>query len=95
MKFISAREFRIRPGEIWQALEQEGQVVVTSNGKPIAILTGISADSLEETLMALRQVRAEQALAKIRKSAQDAGVDRLTTEEIDQEIADARRARRD
>ncbi|MBM3266351.1 MAG: type II toxin-antitoxin system prevent-host-death family antitoxin [Candidatus Sericytochromatia bacterium] len=93
MKFVAAREFRIRPGEIWQLLEREGQVVVTSNGKPIAILTGVSADDLEDTLRALRQTRAEVALGKIRKAAQASGADRLGDEAIEAEIRSARRAR--
>ncbi len=94
MKFVAAREFRIRPGEIWQLLEAEGQVVVTSNGKPIAILTGVLGDDLEETLRILRQTRAEVALGKIRKAAQASGVDRMTEEAIDAEIREVRRSRR-
>ena len=50
MKFVTVRDFRIRPGEVWKNLEKDEEVIITSNGKPIAMLTGISDVTFDETI---------------------------------------------
>jgi antitoxin (DNA-binding transcriptional repressor) of toxin-antitoxin stability system len=42
--------------------------VLTTNGKPIAILLGIEEDELEETARAIRQGKAQLALSRLRKT---------------------------
>ncbi len=71
MQFVSSREFRIRPGEVWKRLEQQ-DLVVTSNGKPVAILARISEDDFEDTLILLRRLRAQMAVERMRKVATQA-----------------------
>lgn len=39
MKFVSSPELRISPGTVWRKLDQEKDLVVTSNGHPIGVLT--------------------------------------------------------
>ena len=69
-------------------------MVVTSNGKPIALLVGTSPETFDSTLETLRQAEALQALASIRQSARETGAAELSLEEINAEIAAARAARR-
>ena len=38
MKFISSRELRNRPGLVQKELSNQEDLVLTSNGKPVAIL---------------------------------------------------------
>ncbi|HDN95165.1 MAG TPA: type II toxin-antitoxin system prevent-host-death family antitoxin, partial [Nitrospirae bacterium] len=52
MKFVTVRDFRIKPGTVWSNLEKKEEVVITSNGKPIALLTGVSDVTFDETLRA-------------------------------------------
>ena len=33
MIFVSIRDMRTRPGEVWRQLQQEGNLIVTSNGR--------------------------------------------------------------
>lgn len=42
MDFVSVRELRTRSAAVWDALREEKDLVVTSNGKPIAefLVTG-------------------------------------------------------
>jgi prevent-host-death family protein len=54
MKFLSTRELRNRPGHV-RDLARKDELVLTSNGKPIAILLGVEEDELEETAHALRR----------------------------------------
>jgi prevent-host-death family protein len=93
MKFVTVRDFRIRPGEVWKNLEKDEEVIITSNGKPIAMLTGISDVTFDETLKIFRRAKAELAVSRMRKAAARKGLSRISKEEIDAEIKAARRAR--
>jgi antitoxin (DNA-binding transcriptional repressor) of toxin-antitoxin stability system len=46
MKFITVRELRGRSGQVWNTLAREREVILTSNGKPIAILSAVSEENL-------------------------------------------------
>lgn len=94
MKFVTVRDFRIRPGAVWSNLEKNEEVVITSNGKPIALLTGVSNVNFDETLRALRRAKAELALSKMRAAALEKGLNRLSEKEIEAEIKSVRRSRK-
>ncbi len=94
MRFIRVRDLRRRPGRVWSKLSREKEVILTSNGKPIAILSAVSEENLERALMALRQARAIAAVERMQSASIAAGNDRLTLEEIDAEIATVRKGRR-
>ena len=93
MEFITVRDLRVRPGHVWDRLNQHQDVIVTSNGRPIALLTHVSEDDVEETLMALRRARAHLAVSRMRTAAAQAGADRLTPDELETEIKAARQNR--
>ena len=94
MDFISIREFRTQPGKVWEKLARDHQLVVTRNGKPFAILTETSPAGLETDLQDLRRARFGQALAGIRSAAKKKGLDKLSLDQINDIIRNAREARR-
>ena len=94
MNFVSVRELRTRSAAVWDALSEEKDLVVTSNGKPIAVLSATTASTLEASLTALRQARAQLAVAAMQERARETGADRLTLEDINAEIRAVRRHRR-
>jgi antitoxin (DNA-binding transcriptional repressor) of toxin-antitoxin stability system len=94
MKFITVRDLRGRPGEVWSKLARDKDLVLTSNGKPIAILSAVSEETLEGSLAALRQTRAVTAAEAMQSESIAAGTDKMTLGEINAEIAAARKARR-
>lgn len=94
MKFITVRDLRGRPTEVWTKLFRDKELVLTSNGKPIAILSAVSEDTLEGSLVALRHVRAIAAVESMQSRSVAVGTDALTLEEINAEIKAARKARR-
>ncbi|HJU06543.1 MAG TPA: hypothetical protein VJ692_15450, partial [Nitrospiraceae bacterium] len=93
MKFITVRDLRGRPGEVWSRLARERDIVLTSNGKPIAILSAVSEETLEESLAAVRKARAVAAVEKIQSCSVAAGTDRLSLDKINDEIHAARKTR--
>lgn len=94
MKFVSSRELRIRPGGVWKKLDQEKDLVITSNGRPIGILTLANEDSLEDVLATLRGGRAQRATLTMRRAAINRGLNRLTDKEIQEVIRKGRQTSR-
>ena len=88
MNFYSVRDLRTTQKAIWEYLEKDGEVVITNNGKPSALLFDISNGDLEETLKAVRQAKAMLAFNSMREQAAARGY--MTDEEIEAEIASAR-----
>ena len=95
MEFITVRDLRTRPGQIWDKLRQQHDLILTSNGKPIAVLSHIDEGGVEETLASLRRARAQAALSRLRADAAVPGLDRLSADEIGAEIAAARNERQE
>ena len=94
MRFISVRELRGRSAAVWRTLADEKDLVVTSNGKPIAVLSETSEEQLEESLRAVRRARAQAAVAAIQQASRDRGTDRLSLDDINAEIVAVRGSRR-
>ena len=80
MKFITVRDLRGQPTEVWTKLSRDKELVLTSNGKPIAILSAVSEDTLEASLVALRQARAIAAVEAMQSYSVAAGTDKLSIE---------------
>jgi antitoxin (DNA-binding transcriptional repressor) of toxin-antitoxin stability system len=93
MRFLSVRELRTRSADIWRELMEEREMVVTNNGRPIAILAAVSESNLEESLTAFRRARAEQAVTGLQLRSEERGAGKVPMEEIEEEIRTARRLR--
>ncbi len=91
MKFVTVRDLRGKTSELWKDLEQERELVVTNNGKPIAILSATDEGSFEECLWTLRRSRASDALARLQRDAAERGLRETNPEQIDTEIQQSRR----
>ena len=91
MRFIPIRD--LRPSEIWEQLADEREMVITAQGKPIAILSSVSDANWEETLAVLRRMRAIQAVDELQKQSVENGLDKLDLEEVNREIQAVRKSR--
>jgi len=94
MAFVSIGDMRTRPGEVWRQLRTEGDLVITSSGQPFALMISAENDDIEELLIALRRAQAQLAVSRLRKQAEMQKVNRLSEEEIQAEILQARRERK-
>lgn len=93
MKFISVRDLRGKSAGIWRDLPDEREMVITSNGRPVAILAAVNESNLEESLTAFRRARAVDAVASMQRRSVAKGTDTLTATDIDAEIAAVRKKR--
>jgi antitoxin (DNA-binding transcriptional repressor) of toxin-antitoxin stability system len=94
MKFLSIRDLKIKSSQIWTELPEQKEMVVTSNGRPIALLSSINEDNLEQVLTAFRRARATDALASIQYDSIQKGTDMISLDEINVEIGEIRSKRK-
>ena len=93
MKFITVRDLRTTPAKIWKELPDEKEIIITNNGRPIALLTPLSDKNLEESLKAIRQARAINAVKNMQRESIKNGRNRITEEQIEREIDETRKSR--
>jgi antitoxin (DNA-binding transcriptional repressor) of toxin-antitoxin stability system len=93
MRFVSVRDLRGKSAEVWRDLPGEREMVITSNGRPVAILAAVNESNLEESLSAFRQVRAIDAVAEIQRQSAQQGTSKLTMVDVEAEIAAVRKKR--
>ncbi len=94
MKFVTVRDLRGKSGQVWKDLARERDIVLTSNGKPVAILSAETERNLEESLVAVRRARAIAAVDKVQSQSLVAGKNKLSLDEINAEIRSVRKARK-
>lgn len=94
MKTLTIRDFHTRPRAAQLALARNGVAILTTSGRPVAVLLAVDGDELDETLLLIRRVRAMRAAVVLRKAARIAGTHRAGAAVIAREICAARTARR-
>ncbi len=94
MKFLSVRDLKTKSSQVWKELPEQKEMVVTSNGRPIALLSSINENNLEQVLTAFRQARATNALASIQYDSIQKGTDMISMDEINSEIRAVRSKRK-
>jgi antitoxin (DNA-binding transcriptional repressor) of toxin-antitoxin stability system len=93
MKFVSVRDLKTKSSQVWRELPDQKEMIITSNGRPIAILSSINENNLEQVLSEFRRARATDAIASMQYESVQKGTNKLSMEEIDAEI-EAVRSRR-
>ena len=76
-------------------MQKEGDLIITSNGKPVAILSGIGDNNLEEHLKALCHARATLAINRIQERSRREGLDKISEAEMKQKFRPSNGAGRD
>ena len=93
MDTIAVRDFRINPGKVWRRLRKSGRMIITSTGKPIALLTDIKGQSVEEEVRVDAFARGAVAVSKLREHAQKQGLSRMKPKDIESEFRKSRKNR--
>jgi antitoxin (DNA-binding transcriptional repressor) of toxin-antitoxin stability system len=94
MKFLSVRDLKTKSSQVWKELAGQKEMIVTSNGRPIALLSSINENNLEQLLTAFRRARATNAVASIQYESTQKGTDKISMDEIDAEIGAVRSKRK-
>ncbi len=94
MKFLSVRDLKTKSSQVWKELPDQKEMIITSNGRPIALLSSINENNLEQVLTAFRHARATNAVAVIQYESAQKGTDKISMDEIDAEIGAVRSIRK-
>jgi len=94
VKFLSVRDLKTKSSQVWKELPGQKEMIVTSNGRPIAILSSINENNIEQVLTAFRHARATNAVASIQYQSTENGTDKISMDEINAEIEAVRSKRK-
>jgi len=92
MRFLSVRDLRNKSAQVWKDLPEEQEMVITNNGRPVAILSSINEKNLEAFLNSIRKSRLVESVSSIQQESIKKGKNKLTIDDINQEIKEARKA---
>ena len=92
MQFVPVRDFRVNPASVWNALEANDQLVVTTHGQPTAIMLKVDGESLMDTLSAVEQARWALLISKMQVQVAASEAREMSLDDINAEIAAARAA---
>ena len=93
MRFISIRDLKTKLEDILMKTKDE-EIIVTSHGKPIAILSGLTEEYLGKKLQTIRRSRPLVALEEMQKKSLELGLDKFTDSQIEAEIQAVRKGRK-
>ena len=93
MRFISISDLKTKLKDILMKIKDE-EIIVTSHGTPIGILSGVTEGNLWKKLQVIRRSCAFVALEEMQKRSLELGLDELTDSEIESEIQAVRKARK-
>ncbi len=94
MEFVPYRMLRNQPSELRKKLDENGELIVTVDGEPLAVMLQIPKGSLEDLVQLLSQLRAQLAVGAIREEARKRGRNKMTVEQADTLVRKTRQARR-
>jgi len=91
MRFLTVRDLRNKSAQVWKDLADEQEMIITNNGRPVAILSSINEKNLEISLNSIRRTRVIEAVSSIQKESIKKGTNKITIDEINQEIKKVRK----
>jgi hypothetical protein len=95
MEFIPYRVLRNEPTALRQKLEDEGELVVTVDGKPFAVMIDLAgSEDMDDILLMVSRLRAQMAARAIRSQARRDGLDKMSDEQINKVIQKTRAERK-
>ena len=85
MDYLAVKDLK-KTRELWEKLASERELVITRDGKPLAMMISISPETVEESLAEIRRALFSAAIRRVRKRAERDGKpdDAAIAAEIDQ-----------
>jgi antitoxin (DNA-binding transcriptional repressor) of toxin-antitoxin stability system len=94
MHLIAIKDLK-QPRLLKQRLRTERELLLTSDGRPVAVLVDIGpTEDPEGVIQAIRDSRSRMALSQARDAARRAGTSGMSMRDIEREIASARKERK-
>lgn len=94
MQFVPYRELRNEPSALRRKLASEGELIVTVDNKPFAVMISLGGENIEDVLLMVSRLRAQMAVRAIRSEARQRGLNKMTLKEVNALIRKTRADRR-
>ncbi|MBI5825752.1 MAG: type II toxin-antitoxin system Phd/YefM family antitoxin [Chloroflexi bacterium] len=94
MQFVPYRDLRNEPSALRKKLASEGELVVTVDNKPFAVMINLDDENIHDILLMVSRLRAQMAARSIRSKARRDGLDKMTLKDVNAVIKKARADRK-
>ena len=94
MQFVPYRTLRNEPTTLRKKLASEGELVVTMDNKPFAVMISLGDENVQDILLMVSRLRAQMAVRAIRSQARKAGLDTMALKDINALIKKTRAERK-
>lgn len=94
MQFVPYRDLRNEPSALRKKLAREGELVVTVDNKPFAVMINLDDENVQDILLMVSRLRAQMAARSIRSQARRDGLDKMTLKDVNALIKKTRTKRK-
>jgi hypothetical protein len=94
MQFVPYRDLRNEPAALRKKLASEGELVVTVDNKPFAMMINLDDENVQDILLMVSRLRAQMAARSIRSQARRDGLDKMTLKDVNAIIKKTRADRK-
>ena len=94
MQFVPYRTLRNEPTTLRKKLASEGELVLTMDNKPFAVMISLGDENVQDILLMVSRLRAQMAVRSIRSQARKAGLDTMTLKDVNALIKKTRAERK-
>jgi len=94
MQFVPYRTLRNEPTTLRKKLASEGELVVTMDNKPFAVMISLGDENVQDILLMVSRIRAQMAVRSIRSQARKAGLDTMALKDVNALIKKTRAERK-
>ena len=94
MQFVPYRDLRNEPSALRKKLANEGELIVTVDNKPFAVMINLGDENVQDILLMVSRLRAQMAARAIRSQARRDGLDKLTLKDVNALVKKTRAERK-
>jgi len=94
MQFVPYRDLRNEPAAVRKKLADEGELVVTVDNKPFAVMINLGDENVQDILLMVSRLRAQMAARSIRSQSRRDGLDKMTLKDVNALIKKTRAERK-
>ena len=94
MQFVPYRDLRNEPAALRKKLASEGELVVTVDNKPFAMMINLDDENVQDILLMVSRLRAQMAARSIRSQARRDGLDKMALKDVNAIIKKTRANRK-
>ena len=82
MQFVPIRDLRNEPSALRKKLATEGELILTVDNKPFAVMIDLGDEDVQDVLLMLSRLRAQMAAGSIRSQARRDGLNKMSMKDI-------------